>query len=222
MWSSTTTALANASSSTSTWPKAVPPSPRSDTTVGRDVSVSLGTVTTVARSKTRVGTRGDAVARHAGATQPRVVATDGLDDHLGRCVDLDENLAVAGAVVLVQVAQPVERGEPPLLLAPGRDGEVGEVVGREAVAPAVTGQWRRAVRVRFAAEPTRSGDRISAQRRWFGRSYDAQPTAPSICSSISRLSSRAYSIGSSLAIGSTKPRTIIAIASSSVRPRLIR
>ena len=50
----------------------------------------------------------------------------------------------------------------------------------------------------------------------------AQPTAPSICSSMSRLSSRAYSIGSSLAIGSTKPRTIIAIASSCSMPRDIR
>lgn len=49
-----------------------------------------------------------------------------------------------------------------------------------------------------------------------------QPTAPSICNSISRFSSRAYSIGSSRAIGSTKPRTIIAIASSSLIPRLIR
>jgi hypothetical protein len=49
-----------------------------------------------------------------------------------------------------------------------------------------------------------------------------QPTAPSICSSMSRFSSRAYSIGSSFAIGSTKPRTIIAIASSSSMPRLIR
>jgi|GEM_PF-6447884 len=49
-----------------------------------------------------------------------------------------------------------------------------------------------------------------------------QPTAPSICSSISLLSSRAYSIGNSRAIGSTKPRTIMAIASSSVSPRLIR
>ena len=48
------------------------------------------------------------------------------------------------------------------------------------------------------------------------------PTAPSICSSIRRFSSNAYSIGSSLAIGSMKPRTIMAIASSSVRPRLIR
>jgi hypothetical protein len=37
-----------------------------------------------------------------------------------------------------------------------------------------------------------------------------QPTAPSIWSSISRLSSSAYSIGSSRAIGSTKPRTMVA------------
>ena len=54
------------------------------------------------------------------------------------------------------------------------------------------------------------------------RSDYHQPTAPSICSSMSRLSSSAYSIGSSLAIGSTNPRTTIAIASSSVRPRLIK
>ena len=49
-----------------------------------------------------------------------------------------------------------------------------------------------------------------------------QPTAPSIWSAISRFSSSAYSIGSSRAIGSTKPRTMVAIASSSVMPRLIR
>src|SRR5690606_3004939 len=49
-----------------------------------------------------------------------------------------------------------------------------------------------------------------------------QPTAPSICISIRRLSSRAYSMGSSRAMGSTKPRTIIAIASASSMPRLIR
>ena len=54
------------------------------------------------------------------------------------------------------------------------------------------------------------------------RQEEGHPIEPSICSSISRLSSSAYSIGSSRAIGSTKPRTIIAIASSSVRPRLIR
>ena len=49
-----------------------------------------------------------------------------------------------------------------------------------------------------------------------------QPTAPSICSSISRFSSSAYSIGSSRAMGSTKPRTMVAAASSSVMPRLMR
>jgi glutamine phosphoribosylpyrophosphate amidotransferase len=49
-----------------------------------------------------------------------------------------------------------------------------------------------------------------------------QPTAPSICSSISRFSSSAYSIGSSRAMGSTNPRTMVAAASSSVMPRLMR
>ena len=39
---------------------------------------------------------------------------------------------------------------------------------------------------------------------------------------ISRFSSRAYSMGSSRAIGSMNPRTIIAMASSSDMPRLIR
>ena len=50
----------------------------------------------------------------------------------------------------------------------------------------------------------------------------AQPTAPSICNSIRRFNSRAYSIGNSRAMGSTKPRTIIAMASSSSSPRDIR
>ena len=48
------------------------------------------------------------------------------------------------------------------------------------------------------------------------------PTEPSICSWISRFSSTAYSSGSSLVIGSTNPETIIAEASSSDSPRLIR
>src|ERR1035437_6986944 len=49
-----------------------------------------------------------------------------------------------------------------------------------------------------------------------------QPTLPSICSWIRRFISTAYSSGSSLVIGSTKPETIIELASCSVRPRLIR
>ena len=49
-----------------------------------------------------------------------------------------------------------------------------------------------------------------------------QPTDPSICNSTKRLSSSAYSMGSSRLIGSTNPRTIIAMASFSSMPRLIR
>jgi hypothetical protein len=49
-----------------------------------------------------------------------------------------------------------------------------------------------------------------------------QPIAPSICSSISRFSSTAYSIGNSRVIGSMNPLTTIAVASASVSPRLIR
>lgn len=50
----------------------------------------------------------------------------------------------------------------------------------------------------------------------------AQPTEPSICSSMSRLHSTAYSIGSVRVIGSMKPLTTMLIACSSDRPRLIR
>jgi hypothetical protein len=48
------------------------------------------------------------------------------------------------------------------------------------------------------------------------------PTDPSICSSISRFISTAYSMGSSFTRGSMKPLTIIELASASVRPRLCR
>ena len=41
-------------------------------------------------------------------------------------------------------------------------------------------------------------------------------------SSINRFISTAYSMGSSRTIGSMNPATIIEVASSSVRPRLIR
>lgn len=48
------------------------------------------------------------------------------------------------------------------------------------------------------------------------------PTEPSICSWMSRFISTAYSRGSSLVIGSTKPDTIMALASASDKPRLMR
>jgi hypothetical protein len=46
-----------------------------------------------------------------------------------------------------------------------------------------------------------------------------QPTAPSICSSISPFSSSAYSMGSPRAIGSTKQQTMVAIVSSTLALR---
>src|SRR4051812_26308975 len=52
--------------------------------------------------------------------------------------------------------------------------------------------------------------------------FDDQPTEPSIWSWISRFISTAYSSGSSFVIGSTKPLTIIALASASVSPRDMR
>jgi hypothetical protein len=48
------------------------------------------------------------------------------------------------------------------------------------------------------------------------------PTEPSIWSSTRRFSSTAYSMGNSRVIGSMKPFTIMAVASTSVSPRLIR
>jgi len=54
------------------------------------------------------------------------------------------------------------------------------------------------------------------------RRVAAQPTAPSMLSSMSRDSSTAYSIGSVLTTGSMKPLTIMAVACCSERPRLMR
>ena len=59
------------------------------------------------------------------------------------------------------------------------------------------------------------------QEWWFDDSL-RHPIEPSICSSIRRFISTAYSIGSSLTIGSMKPLTISLPASSSEMPWLIR
>ena len=119
--------------------------------------------------------------------------------------------------------QPLERREAPDLLAPGRHGVVGDVEGAHRVQVALDLVPLGRVLLQGGADGF-GGDGQSSTfyvRAWRRRVGD-QPTAPSICSSIRRLSSRAYSIGSSLAIGSTKPRTIIAIASSCSMPRDMR
>ena len=113
-------------------------------------------------------------------------------------IGYDTYLPVTKRTVAVQAAKAAQRSEPPFLLAAAGHREVGRVERLHLVQPG-------------------NGSRLNGPLQ-----ACHQPTAPSICSSISRLSSSAYSIGSSRAIGSTKPRTIVAIASSSVMPRLIR
>ncbi len=100
---------------------------------------------------------------------------------------------------VVQATQPLERGEPPQLVT-----TAGHLEGVDV---------ERGEQLALVLDDPFGG---------LGQILCHYPTAPSICSSISRFSSSAYSIGSSLAIGSTKPRTTIAMASSSVMPRLIR
>ncbi len=142
----------------------------------------------------------DAVGRdEAARPEQRAVGRERLEgDRRGRVVLRTDGRAVEGGVA-VEAAQPLERREAPDLLTTGRH-RVGVDV-------------ERPVRVQVGLHAL-DLERVLNERH--------QPTAPSICSSMSRFSSRAYSIGSSLAIGSTKPRTIIAIASSSAMPRDIR
>ena len=134
------------------------------------------------------------IGGNATLTQPLVAAAHGLHLHAGLFADGDLGVAGGTRRAVVQAAQPPQRGEPPDLVAAVRDLEGVDVKGSEQLPLIDSGVV--------------GGDR--------------HPTEPSICNSISRLSSSAYSMGSSLAIGSTKPRTTIAIASSSVSPRLIR
>src|SRR6266511_1975234 len=176
-WSITTTASAPSATSITRWPYCTPPSPRTVTNVG-----SAGTV--------------------LHGTHQRVGAADVAVLHPGRRLHVDDHLAVNRDRV-DQPAEPVQRGEPPLLLAAGGCAEGVRVAGVHPLGELLLGRYVRPVGV------------------WALDSH-GQPTAPSICSSISRFSSRAYSIGSSRAIGSTNPRTTMAAASSSVRPRLIR
>ena len=198
---STTIALLKRSARMTTWAAVASsvPVPLTVTKTGRSSSVSAGTVTasvTVASARARAeirshGTRpltplSESSSMAARSGRPRARRRDVV----GRA---DERR------VLVDAAQPLERREPPDLLAAGRHRVVVDV--------------ERSLWVQVGIDPRHLEGLCDCRH---------QPTAPSICSSISRLSSRAYSIGSSLAIGSTKPRTIIAIASSSAMPRDIR
>ena len=111
---------------------------------------------------------------------------------------------------------PVLEGNAPPLLFPKRCGSLGEQLlksSRTKLSRSKSGSLRRSCR--------RSG-RSSKWGHDFQCSRSAHPTDPSICSSISRFISTAYSIGSSLTSGSIKPLTIIVLASASESPRLFK
>ena len=163
--------------------------------------------------------RGDAVARLGHGAARRDGPVHDLDADLRgvqrRTVDaghLDRGQA-ARLEHIEEFGDAVQRRVPPLLLTGGRHRERVKVeAARRTVRARRHGRRHRVrvVRIRHG-----NGD--------FGfLCHRTQPTDPSICSSTKRFSSSAYSIGSSRLIGSTKPRTIMPIASSSFRPRLIR
>ena len=187
-------AEACAPSFTRSWPAIASsaPWPVTVTTIGSASAVSAGT-STVNTEAAASQTR--ALTRSVGTKPDRPRA----ESATGSC----SVVTPPGASTLTSIALTGERGLVVQALEPLERGEAPDLL-----APGghrVVGQVEGAHRVKVGGD-------IEAH----------QPTAPSICSSISRLSSRAYSIGSSFAIGSMKPRTIIAIASSCSMPRDMR
>src|SRR5690606_22302426 len=166
----------------------------------------------------RLGERGPGGGRRAvpgapGAAEALVLAADRGDPDLGRGLDLDLRADAAEALG-EQGGDTAKRGAPPLALAPVCDGEVRQVEGRP---PVGTARLRDDGTVGVGAVRGRAAV-VGAQ----GGGGGHQPTDPSIWSSMRRLSSRAYSMGSSRAMGSTNPRTIMAMASVSSMPRDMR
>ena len=154
---------------------------------------------------------GGAIAGSKNGSEALVVTGHGLDDNGGGSLNRHGRIARVVVGGFEEALDATHRGESPVLLASVRNGNVVQVE---------RGRTVRARRVSLlGVGPVRMGLVHGVDNSVGGRH---QPTDPSICSSMRRLSSRAYSIGSSLAIGSTKPRTIIAMASFSSRPRLIR
>ena len=133
-----------------------------------------------------------------------------------RC-DIGEQLLGDNATVTHDQATGV------VALSENRAGHVtGGCLGRDGVAIEVDAAQRREAPVLIAER--RDAQRLARLGCGLAPRLEprAHPTEPSIWSWISRLSSTAYSSGSSFVIGSTKPATISAEASASDRPRLIR
>src|SRR5262249_20576429 len=122
----------------------------------------------------------------------------------------------------------------------GRGGSEVERVGSERAEVGAPPQLDAAIRVRQAlgdrqrAPALFAGPRGLVRAAGLGQGAPARghagamksgrrpPTEPSIWSWISRFISTAYSIGSSFTIGSMKPATIMASASSFLIPRLCK
>ncbi len=162
-------------------------------------------------------------ARSCGGRTPRSRASAAeIVDVVTPSGRLRRPVEVPGGALGQQSSELLHRGEAPLLLAAGRQRERRDVERRRTLGARLLGHepGRRGglrVDVRGGAGVGHGGIRVDER---VGNGH--QPTAPSIWSSMRRLSSRAYSIGSSRAIGSMKPRTIIAMASSSAIPRDMR
>ena len=130
-----------------------------------------------------------------------------LDDHALRQLALFGHRSV-GMLELRKLrrVEACEVGAAPLLIGPAWHGQ--PLIGLQSRAPTL-------------AQPVGFAPELFALEG-LGRKWHRYPTEPSISSWIKRLSSTAYSSGSSLVNGSMKPLTIIVSASLRVMPRLIR
>ncbi len=136
--------------------------------------------------------------------------------HLRGSAHLDRDDVVGRRLVDQQRSEPVEWGVLPVDLAAGGRAEVRRVVRPRSLRPRLHGHEAAVGQDGRRVDVTLRGVRGGLSR------CRHQPTDPSMPISMSLFSSRAYSMGSSRAIGSMKPRTIIAMASSSGIPRLMR
>ena len=200
--------------------RAAPSTPSTRIEVTSEATASCGMVTTVARGNEAHADGRGPVAGLAGLAEPRVVAA-----RRSRPVTSGASTTVVSTPwpsarrrcrrrTAARAGRPARSATPPRgPLGTGKSATSNDVGARRARR---LGSGADAV----AVAPVGGGPRVV--RRQGVRGGRHQPTAPSICSSMRRFSSRAYSMGSSRAMGSTNPRTIMAMASVSVMPRDMR
>jgi hypothetical protein len=82
----------------------------------------------------------DPVGRDETTADAGVAAFGNFDRYLGSRIRFHGDLALGQGLVGMQAAEAAQRGEPPLLLAAGRDREISQVIGPVLVQP---GDWGR-------------------------------------------------------------------------------